>query len=307
MPYKQQLLGRGIGAAQHAVRGPLGFGVLADSTGDAGQVRGPLGVNRPAAGGTPAIDDRKAFELAIAIFEKSPQSATPIGGRILATARKSLAAGSVSFRAMQEEGISTTSTGEIAITVIYRPEPMLTSIWLVHEAYHVAVKDDGLLYVDEELASRTIQGEYWAFLEDTGVSVGERTYRLAKSDKRLPIAYREKRIIDWVIPMYKEEKDFVITPKWIIDHKGDEGGLKNRTSETRAFYATTLIDAQPTGTFSLGSIDPKAAEALLELFEAEPFNAWATPKQDEVKAILEKLPTTMTKRRDALFDKLGWK
>jgi hypothetical protein len=304
MRYKQPVLGTG---PQHSVRGPLGQGTPLGLAGDGGQPRGPLGASLPAAGGSPVKSDKAIFELAIAIFEKSPQAATPIGHRIVATAREALAAGRLTFAPLSEDGISKPSTGEITITDAYRSKPALASVWVVHEAYHVAVKDDRLLYVDEEVVSRTIQGEYWVFLEETGVTLDGERYQLPKGDKQIPTAFRRKQIIDWVIPQYKNEKDFVINANWIVAHKGDEGGFRNRKSDTRAFYATTLIDAQPTGTFSFGSIDPKAAEALLELLEAEPFNAWATPKKDDVKTILEKLPATMTTRRDALYDKLGWK
>ena len=246
----------------------------------------------------------QTFDTAIELFANSPQSSTPVGKRILAKLQETRRNNLLSFADIGPAGDSSRESGTIRITKVYERDPIKTSIWLVHEAYHLAVAKDDLLYADEEVESRRIQGEYWIFLEDTGVRLQDGIrYRLAPQDSPLPKAYRADRIIDWVIPMYVDEKAFKITADWIVKHKGDWGGLCNRTLDTRKFYAKILADSQPTFALDPRSIDPQVAETLLELLECNPFEAGSIAThagKGDVKTIVEKLPATFKTRVDTL-------
>lgn len=246
----------------------------------------------------------QTFDTAIELFASSPQSSTPIGKRILTKLEETRRNKLLSFADIGPAGDSSRERGTIQITKVYERDPMKTSIWLVHEAYHLAVAKDGLLYVDEEVESRRIQGEYWIWLEDSGVRLKDGIrYRLAPQDSELPKAYRANRVIDWVIPMYVNEADFKISAEWIVAHKTEWGGLCNRTLDTRKFYAKILAESQPTFALDPRSIDNKVAETLLELLECNPFESGsitAHAGKADVKTIVEKLPATFKTRVDTL-------
>lgn len=149
--------------------------------------------------GTPnsAPPPEQVFATAVELFTHSPQASTPIGRRIADKLQETRRNNLVSFADIGPAGDSDRGTGAIRITKMYERDPMRTSIWLVHEAYHLAVAKDGLLYVDEEIESRKIQGEYWVWLEDFGVRLQDGTrYRLPAQDSELPKACRANRVID---------------------------------------------------------------------------------------------------------------
>jgi hypothetical protein len=238
----------------------------------------------------------ETFDAAIELFQNAPQSKTKMGVRILDTLKEARKNNLLSFAVLLSDGESDKKEGTIRITDLYDRDRVSTSVWLVHEAYHLAVAKDNLLYVDEEIESRQIQGEYWTFLENSGLRL--------RRDSVVPKMYRENRIIDYIIPWYyKKEPNFKITADWIVKHKTDWGGLCNRTLDTRKFYAKTLVESQPTFALDPRSIDPKVAETLLELLECNKFESFSIVThvgKDEVKTILEKVPEASKKRVESL-------
>jgi hypothetical protein len=260
---------------------------------------GPLGTKPDA--GVARGNPEETFDTAIELFENAPQGTTLIGLRILAALKKARQTGALSFAVLEEDGKSSPSGGWIQIADRLQNDPVRTSIWMVHEAYHVAVVKDKMLYVDEEIESRLIQGAYSIYLEDTGGTLkGGKPYGAVVRRSNLSEVYRADRIIDWVIPQYKDEKDFEITADWIVKHKREWGGFANRTLDTRKYYAKILVDSQPTGSWNPRSIDPDVAQTLRELLNSGPRaeRAWieaAAGSKDDVEAVLKAAPEAVLK------------
>lgn len=281
-----------------------------------------LGATRPAAGGglkefggdEPA---ETAFARAIALYEACPlfdpkdPAEAALKTRIVTALKEANKEGRLEFVLGQvEDGEFSRSARRITITQGHRGNPAATTLWLVHEGYHLAVVDDKMSYVDEEIASRMIQGPLCRQLQG-GVAAPDGTVHKLSAGKGDAVlrAWEKNQIVDFVIPVYKSYRDFKITADWIIKHKADWGGFRNRTPATRAFYAQILVDAQPTGMLNPMSIDPAGAETLLELLEAAPkfeVTAIATAVgKDEVVQILDKVPAKALPRAKALKTAAG--
>jgi hypothetical protein len=295
--------------ANFSLRGPLCVltNALPNDAGTltrgAAPARGPIGTN-PDAGALlkPARSSPEGtFDTAIELFENAPQGTTAMGLRILGVLRKARETGALSFADLGEDGISSPSQGWIKITDRYQDDPAKASIWMVHEAYHVAVVADKMLYVDEEIESRRIQGEYSIYLEDTGGKLKDgKPYAPVVRSSSLSEFYRANRIIDWVIPQYKDEDDFKITADWIVKHKSEWGGFANRTLDTRKYYAKILVDSQPTGSWDPRSIDPDVAKTLRELLNSGPRGERpsieaAAGKKEDLEAVLKAAPEAVLK------------
>ncbi|HTE39569.1 MAG TPA: hypothetical protein VK629_01995 [Steroidobacteraceae bacterium] len=303
--YRQNLLAFGV--QPHSNRLPLGL--AKDAVLDAQRTRRPtpgtLGINdagtpisvlpqfgSPAVGGKPAED---TFKLAIDLFRVSAHSKDAMGKRILKLLEDSHRTSKLKYEAIFEAGISSRSTGEITISDAYSSDIANTSIWIVHEAYHLVVKDAGMAYVDEEIESRIIQGRYAGELYTSGLTLPDGKKVKLKSKPAVLEAYERDQIIDFAIHAYKAEDDFGVTEKWIVANKAKWGGFKNRTLESLQFYANVLVDSQPTGKLNPMKIDGDVAATLLELLEARPFEEskiLVGMDMDEVKAVLESVPST---------------
>lgn len=263
-----------------------------------------LGGLVPAAGGK-VDSDAATMALAIEIFRASAQSKTKMGVRILKVLDEAYRLGRLSYETMGEDGECTPSEGTIRITRSYDKDALQTSVWLVHEAYHVAVKDDKMLYVDEEVESRQIQGAYWnALLKDGVVLPDGRKFQVKEKDagKQVLVKWQQSRIIDWVVTAYEKVDGFSISADWIVKHKADGKGFANREAYTREYFARILVESQPTGAFDPRPIDQKVAITLLELLESvNRFDAGTLARKvgkDEVLTILGKLPASEKKRVD---------
>jgi len=153
-----------------------------------------------------------------------------------------------------------------------------------------------MLYVDEEIESRLIQGAYSKYLEDTGGRLKDgKPYGAVVRGSYLSEFYRADRIIDWVIPQYKDETGFKITADWIVKHKSEWGGFANRTLDTRKYYAKILVDSQPTSSWDPRPIDPGVAKTLRELLNSGPRGERASIEaaagsKDAVEAVLKAAP-----------------
>jgi hypothetical protein len=317
--YRQNLLAFGV--QPHSNRLPLGLArdAVLDAQRTLRPTPGTVGINdggapaktlqpfgMPAVGGKPAED---TFKLAIDLFRASSHSKDPVGIRILKLLEDSHRASKLKYDAILEAGTSSRSSGVITITESYSNDIANTSIWIVHEAYHLVVKNDGMAYIDEEIESRIIQGRFAVELYSSGLMLTEgRTIKL-KSKNTIMEAYENDQIVDYAIRHYKTEPDLGVTEKWIVASKGKWGGLKNRTLETSQYYAKILVDSQPTGKLNPMKIDGDVAATLFELLEARPFQESKVLMDidpDDVKAVLESLPSTHTKRYDAWKARSGF-
>ena len=185
------------------------------------------------------VDETGMVKIAIELFRLSPQSAAGDGKDVLATLDDLFPKRKITLANLQGlAGLSDKQERTIQMDRGLLANAADLSIWLVHEAYHLTRSE---LYIDEEIHSRELQGQYWDWLVK-GVKYGAKTYS-AKATGYILEKYRKNQIVDWVLESdeYDKSKDF-LTRDWILKHINDWGGPNNRTLETSRKYARSLLD-----------------------------------------------------------------
>ena len=212
---------------------------------------------------TAEAKDQQAIVIAIELFRLSKTSKSGEGPAVLARLDELFKAGKITFAELPAglSGESNVRTETISMNRNLIADLGNVSVWLVHEAYHLA----GLgtkLYIDEEINSREMQARYGQEIM-RGITYGGKVYRTWPGDIRE--FFEKNQIVDWVllIPAYVNEEGF-LTPSWIAEHIWGWGGPANRRPGTKTKYIELLLKKP-----RLQDIGP-GARALFALLETAP-------------------------------------
>lgn len=213
------------------------------------------------------LSDTTSLKIAIELFRASPESKDKVGRAVLATLDDLAAHGKITF-ANLESGLAGQSHPNERTIEMNRNEVSdvaFSSIWLVHEAYHLSNLGTKL-YIDEEIGSRELQARY-ALRLTNGVVYEGKTYQVkaGQGTQELLDSYKRSQIVDWVLalPDYADDEDF-LTQAWIGQHIRDWGGPANRNRFTREKYIDKLLEKP-----RLEDIGP-GARALFAILESMP-------------------------------------
>ncbi len=181
--------------------------------------------------------DGPSLEVAIELFRASKDSTTATGKAVLDTLDDLRKRGKITFGTLSSglEGESNTTQKTITMAKYLVSDPAKCSIWLVHEAYHLAGVDTGL-YIDEEIHSRELQAQYSKTISQ-GIQYKGNTYKADGGE--LVAYYQRNQLIDWVLKMYGDDKTF-LPQGWIAQHYRDSGGPSNRTAATKKLFVEKL-------------------------------------------------------------------
>jgi hypothetical protein len=179
-----------------------------------------------------------ALRIAIGLFRASQEASSALGRPVLAALDDAFKSARISFVSfpLGKNGENTGNT--IQMNQLLKDDPATLSVWLVHEAYHVAAKRNEL-EIDEEIHSRELQGRYWQSLIQ-GISFEGQTYRVGSG--QLLDSYRKDQLVDWVLgmPEYSDKAGF-LTQNWIAKHIQDWKGPANRNIFTKRMYVSVLV------------------------------------------------------------------
>ncbi|MEW5958055.1 MAG: hypothetical protein AB1801_10050 [Chloroflexota bacterium] len=159
-------------------------------------------------------------------------------------------------RAESREGLGSWGRHDVAISEQFRQNVIMTSLRLVHEAIHQIQEQP---YVDEELAARGLQIDYYTEL-GAGIPFGQFRYQVVQgTDPDLEIQRQRRtrnQLVDHIINIrtYSESLEF----EWVARHVRDWGGIANRWRHTKARWVQVLSE-QPVGSTGL----------ILEILESE--------------------------------------
>jgi len=155
------------------------------------------------------------------------------------------------------------------------PDPGSSSVWLVHEAYHLS-NIGTKLYIDEEIGSRELQARY-GLRSTQGIIYEGKTYKAKARGglQELLDSSRRKQIVDWVLglPDYTDDENF-LTQAWIGQHIRDWGGPSNRNPFTRQKYLDKLLEKPRPEEIGPG------ARALFAILES-------APSKEEVRSLIK--------------------
>jgi hypothetical protein len=249
------------------------------------------------------LSENSSLKIAIELFRASPESKDQVGRAVLTTLDDLAAHGKITFADLATglEGNSYPKERRVEMNRALIPDPASSSIWLVHEAYHLSNLGTKL-YIDEEIGSRELQARYASRLTQ-GVVYEGKTYQVkaGQGTQVLLNSYKRNQIVDWVLalPDYANDEDF-LTQAWIGQHIRDWGGPGNRNRFTRKKYIDKLLEKP-----RLEDIGP-GARALFAILESMPsdevrFQIKSVGGGDGLKRIHDRIESAMWGTAQASF------
>jgi hypothetical protein len=233
-----------------------------DGGGGGGAGPAPAGAG---GGGAPApappapASAEETIARAIALFMASAVSNTRLGRQVLRKLIELQGESEIEFEELEarpgytthakaREGIRSWGRADVAVNEQYRRNVVRTSLELVHEAIHLIREQP---YVDEEMAARNLQIDYYTELEG-GIPFGRFRYQSARGS--VPSLERQRQyrtrnqLVDYIIniPTYSESLEV----EWVRTHIREWGNLSNRWRHTKGRYCQVLAE-EPVGNAGL--------------------------------------------------------
>lgn len=205
----------------------------------------------PAAAPPRPTSGNETIARAIALYMASTVSTTRLGRQLLSKLIELHGEAEIGFAGLEaepgyitnaeaREGIGSWGRVDIAVNEQYRFNVIRTSLELVHEALHHVQEE---AYVDEELAARGLQIDYYTELKQ-GIPFGRFRYQVGGntiSSLESQRTFRARgQLVDYVMTMpgYRQS----VEAAWVKNHINHWGGIKYRWRYTRARYLQVLSE-----------------------------------------------------------------